>query len=147
MATLDAYEKYKKVEVSTAPQNKLVVMMYEGAIKFLDVAIKAIEKKHGTEEAHNNIVKAQDVIYELLNSLNYDAGEISERLASIYTYMNQKLTEANVHKNKAPLIEVSNYLKELKKAWETAEANLNKPSGTSKTKTQENGGNKLNISG
>lgn len=126
MAINNAYEKYKKVDVSTASQSRLVVMMYEGAVKFLENACRAIDKKHGTEEVHNNILKAQEIIYELLASLNYDAGEIANRLASIYTYMNQRLTEGNIAKTKEPVYEVIKYLKELKLAWESAETNVSK---------------------
>lgn len=131
MAINDAYEKYKKVDVSTASQSKLIIMMYDGAVKFLDKACKAMDKKHGTEEVHNNILKAQEIIYELLASLNYDAGDIANRLASIYTYMNQRLTEGNISKIKEPIIEVIKYLKELKSAWESAEANLAKGASVS----------------
>ena len=121
MSTNNGYQKYKKIDVSTASQNRLVIMLYDGAIKFLENACNAMDKKHGTEEAHNNIMKAQEIIYELLSSLNYDAKEIAERLASIYTYMNQRLTEANISKTKPPILEVIKYLKELKTAWEAVE--------------------------
>lgn len=124
MSTNNGYQKYKKIDVSTASQNRLVIMLYDGAIKFLENACNAIDKKHGTEEAHNNIMKAQEIIYELLSSLNYDAKEIAERLASIYTYMNQRLTEANISKTKPPILEVIKYLKELKGAWEGVEQKL-----------------------
>ncbi|MEI0579567.1 flagellar export chaperone FliS [Brachyspira pilosicoli] len=124
MSTNKGYEKYKKIDVSTASQNRLVIMLYDGAIKFLENACNAMDKKHGTEEAHNNIMKAQEIIYELLSSLNYDAKEIAERLASIYTYMNQRLTEANISKTKPPILEVIKYLKELKTAWEGVEQKL-----------------------
>lgn len=130
MAINNAYEKYKKVDVSTASQSKLIIMMYEGAVKFLENACKAMDKKHGTEEVHNNILKAQEIIYELLASLNYDAGEIASRLASIYTYMNQRLTEGNISKKKEPLLEVIKYLKELKSAWESADVNISKNTQT-----------------
>ena len=124
MSTNNGYQKYKKIDVSTASQNRLVIMLYDGAIKFLENACNAMDKKHGTEEAHNNIMKAQEIIYELLSSLNYDAKEIAERLASIYTYMNQRLTEANISKTKPPILEVIKYLKELKGAWEGVEQKL-----------------------
>ncbi len=121
MSFNNGYQKYKQVDVTTASQNRLVVMLYDGAIKFIETAIASLDKKHGIEETHNNILKAQEIIYELLSSLNYDAGEISERLAAIYTYMTQKLTEGNISKTKPPLLEVVKYLKELKTAWEGVE--------------------------
>ena len=154
MSSNNGYEKYKKVDVSTASQNRLIVMLYDGAIKFLETACAAMDKKHGTEEAHNNIVKAQEIIYELLSSLNYDAGDIAHRLASIYTYMNQKLTEGNISKTKPPLLEVIRYLKELKTAWEGVEEQMSKANSESKASSNSNKDNsssnsdsKLNITG
>lgn len=137
MSTNNGYQKYKKIDVSTASQNRLVIMLYDGAIKFLENACNAMDKKHGTEEAHNNIMKAQEIIYELLSSLNYDAKEIAERLASIYTYMNQRLTEANISKTKPPILEVIKYLKELKGAWEGVEQKLSSNNADNTTTTKE----------
>ena len=133
MSTNNGYQKYKKIDVSTASQNRLIIMLYDGAIKFLENACNAMDKKHGIEEAHNNIMKAQEIIYELLSSLNYDAKEIAERLASIYTYMNQRLTEANISKTKPPILEVIKYLKELKTAWEGVEEKMSSSSAMSTT--------------
>ncbi|WP_157152024.1 flagellar export chaperone FliS [Brachyspira sp. SAP_772] len=139
MSTNKGYEKYKKIDVSTASQNRLIIMLYDGAIKFLENACNAMDKKHGTEEAHNNIMKAQEIIYELLSSLNYDAKEIAERLASIYTYMNQRLTEANISKTKPPILEVIKYLQELKGAWESVEQKMSSSNNTiSNTSKEEN---------
>lgn len=137
MSTNNGYQKYKKIDVSTASQNRLVIMLYDGAIKFLENACNAIDKKHGTEEAHNNIMKAQEIIYELLSSLNYDAKEIAERLASIYTYMNQRLTEANISKTKPPILEVIKYLQELKGAWESVEQKMSSSNYTSSNISKE----------
>ena len=137
MSTNNGYQKYKKIDVSTASQNRLVIMLYDGAIKFLENACNAMDKKHGTEEAHNNIMKAQEIIYELLSSLNYDAKEIAERLASIYTYMNQRLTEANISKTKPPILEVIKYLKELKGAWEGVEQKLSSSNNTANNAVKE----------
>lgn len=134
MSTNNGYQKYKKIDVSTASQNRLVIMLYDGAIKFLENACNAMDKKHGTEEAHNNIMKAQEIIYELLSSLNYDAKEIADRLASIYTYMNQRLTEANISKTKPPILEVVKYLKELKGAWEGVEQKMSSSNITANDK-------------
>lgn len=138
MAITDGYQKYKQVEINTASQNRLVVMLYDGAIKFLEEACNSMDKKHGTEQAHNNIVKAQEIIYELLASLNYEAGEIANRLASIYTYMNQKLTEGNISKTKPPVLEVIKYLKELKEAWVVVEEKVAKGNGDSNTNKSSN---------
>lgn len=156
MAITDGYQKYKQVEINTASQNRLVVMLYDGAIKFLEEACKSMDKIHGTEEVHNNIVKAQEIIYELLSSLNYEAGEIADRLASIYTYMNQKLTEGNISKTKPPVLEVIKYLKELKSAWviveekalkgNTDKVNINKGNTNKENINKENTDSNLNKS-
>ena len=142
MDITDGYQKYKKVEISTASQNRLIVMLYDGAIKFLESACVSMDKKHGTD---NNIVKAQEIIYELLSSLNYEAGEIADRLASIYTYMNQKLTEGNISKTKPPILEVIKYLKELKSAWAVVEEKAAKGNIDS-NKSQNNKNNNEEIS-
>ena len=100
LAITDGYQKYKKVEISTASQNRLIVMLYDGAIKFLESACVSMDKKHGTEEAHNNIVKAQEIIYELLSSLNYEAGEIADRPRfNLYLY-ESKINRRKYFKNK-----------------------------------------------
>lgn len=153
MVSNNGYEKYKKIDVSTASQNRLIVMLYDGAIKFLETACVSMDKKHGIEETHNNILKAQEIIYELLSSLNYDAGDIANRLASIYTYMNQKLTEGNISKTKPPILEVIRYLKELKTAWEGVEEQMskscieNKVLSSKKEDYSSNNDSKLNITG
>ncbi|MBN2545457.1 MAG: flagellar export chaperone FliS [Spirochaetes bacterium] len=112
----DLRNEYKKTQVNTANQGKLIVMLYEGAIKFINNAIDAMPKKE-IEKIHNNIVKAQDILTELTTSLNMDAGEISQKLFSIYMYLSQRLTDANIKKSKEPLIEVKKHLSVLKDAW------------------------------
>ena len=137
-------ESYKKTDVNTSSQGKLVVMLYDGAIKFLETALSLIGQKHRTEEVHTNIVKAQDIIVELLASLNYDAGDIAKRLASIYTYMNKRLLEANVKKEREPIDEVVGFLKERRDAWAKA---ADQPINEEKPKTAPAKPGSINISG
>ena len=126
MSNNDVFREYKKTEVNTANQGKLIIMLYDGAIKFINRAIELIPQKkvNNIEEIHNNIVRAQNIIYELTSSLNMEVGEISQRLFSIYMYMNTKLTLANINKDDAPLKEVKKYLIELRGAWEQAAKNV-----------------------
>lgn len=141
----NAMGRYKKIDIVTASQDKLIVMLYDGAILYLENAIKSLDKKHGTEDAHNNIMKSQDIIYELSSSLNLDAGDIAHRLSSIYVYMNKRLSEANISKDKKPIIEVIDYLKELRTAWASI---MNKNSGSSKDNTKpKDGTSKLDVVG
>lgn len=123
LAISNPYQQYKKTQIDTANQGKLIVMLYDGAIKFINIAIDLIPSK-SIEKIHNNIIKAQDIINELMTSLNMEAGEISEKLFSIYMYIKKKLIEANIKKQAEPLIEVRNYLIELRDAWEQAAKNV-----------------------
>jgi len=99
-------------------------MLYDGAIKFINLAIEAMATK-SIEKVHINIIRAQDIIVELISSLNMEVGEISERLLSIYMYINKKLTEANIKKSKDQLYEVKKYLQDLRDAWDQASKTSN----------------------
>jgi flagellar protein FliS len=112
----NVYEQYKEVEIKTASPGKLIVIMYDGAIRFLKFAKEAIDEKN-IEKAHNNIVKAQDIIMELLLSLNMEAGEIAVKLQSLYIFMNKLLMEANIKKEKEPIDRVLKMLTELREVW------------------------------
>lgn len=124
MSLNNPYQQYKQNQIDTADQGKLIVMLYEGAIKFLTRAIETLEKPQmkgkDIEIVHNNIIRTQDIITELMSSLNMDVGDISKRLFSIYMYMNNKLIEGNIKKDKKPLIEVRDHLMQLKDAWDQA---------------------------
>ena len=111
------YDKYKETQVKTANQGKLIVMLYDGAIKFLNQAKEAIETKE-VEDSHNKITRAQDIIMELVLSLNMEAGPVAKKLYNLYLYMNQKLMEANMYKKTEPIDEVLGLLIELKEVWD-----------------------------
>lgn len=112
----DPYEKYKETQIKTANQGKLIVMLYDGAIRFLNQAKDAIGKKD-IEGSHNKITRSQDIIMELLLSLNLEAGDVAKKLHNLYLYMNQKLMEANMYKKLEPIDEVLGLLIELKVVW------------------------------
>ena len=128
MAINNPYQQYKQTEIATADQGRLVVMLYDGAIKFLGKALDILEKEKlsggDIEKIHINIVKTQDIISELMSSLNMEVGEFSSRLFSIYMYMKNRLIEGNIKKDKAPLIEVRKHLTELREAWAQASKNI-----------------------
>ena len=131
MSINDPYKQYKTTQISTANQGKLILMLYDGAIKFINKAIELMPS-NSIEQVHKNIVKTQDIITELSTSLNMDAGEISNKLLSIYLYINNRLTFANIKKDVKPLLEVKNYLLELRVAWEEASKKI--PSETNELK-------------
>lgn len=114
----NSYEAYKNTEVSTANQGKLIVMLYDGAIRFLRIAEENMD--HRTYDVVNtNIIKAQDIITELMVSLNMEAGgEIAENLFNLYAYMKKRLLEANIEKSPSIVKEVLGHLEKLKGAWE-----------------------------
>jgi len=113
---------YKEIQIKTATPGKLIIMLYDGAIKFINQAIEGMSAKHsGYEKTSNSIMKAQDIITELMVSLDFDKGEaISKNLLSLYIYMNRRLVEANIQKDPAALNEVKTHLSDLRNAWAEA---------------------------
>ncbi|HRX15250.1 MAG: flagellar export chaperone FliS [Spirochaetes bacterium] len=111
------YDQYKKTQVNTASQGKLIVMLYDGAIKFLTIAAESMEPKT-YDIVNHNIIRAQDIITELISSLNLDSGgEIANNLLSLYLYFKKRLLEANMQKDSKILEEVMKHLRELRDAW------------------------------
>src|SRR4051812_44733471 len=96
MSQQKALLKYKQTSVTSASREKLLLMMYEGAIKFTKKAIVACECKDIGERGLN-IGKAYDIIMELNNTLNFEVGgEIAKNLEQLYMFMTEQLTKANV---------------------------------------------------
>ena len=115
--------EYKKTQIATANQGKLIVMLYDGAIKFLNIAIENMNPKT-YDVANNNIIKAQDIITELLLSLNMkEGGEISQNLFNLYMYFKKSLLEANIKKDAGLLQGTVKMLKDLRDAWDKISAN------------------------
>jgi len=117
----DPIEKYKETQVKTASQGKLIVMLYDGAIKFLNTAKDAV-KTNNVEESHNKLTRAQDIIMELILSLNLEAGEIAKKLYNLYLYMNTQLMQANIYKKTEPIDEVIKLMTDLKEVWQQVSA-------------------------
>lgn len=116
------YNQYKQTEISTANQGKLIVMLYDGAIKFLNMAAENMNPRT-YDIVNNNILKAQDIITELMLSLNMkEGGEISQNLFNLYMYFKKRLIEANVKKDPLMITEILGLLKELRDAWDKISA-------------------------
>lgn len=123
MSNTNPYNQYKQTQITTANQGKLIVMLYDGAIKFLNIALDNMSPRT-YDVVNNNIIKAQDIITELLLSLNMDeGGEISQNLFNLYMYFKRQLLEANIKKDQEIIIHVIKLLKELRDAWEQISAN------------------------
>jgi flagellar secretion chaperone FliS len=113
-------QAYKKAAVSTVDQRKLIVMLYDGAIKFLTIATDKMTKGDAYE-AHRNLIRGKSIIAELLASLNLDAGgEIARNLQRLYTYMFNELIEANLNNDVERVGLVIGLLKELRVGWQGA---------------------------
>ena len=123
MSNTNPYNQYKQTQITTANQGKLIVMLYDGAIKFLNIALDNMSPKT-YDVVNNNIIKAQDIITELLLSLNMDeGGEISQNLFNLYMYFKRQLLEANIKKDAEIINQVLKLLKELRDAWDQISAN------------------------
>ena len=114
-------QAYKKAAVSTVDQRKLIIMLYDGAIKFLAIAIEKM-KKNDRYEAHKNLIRGKSIIAELLASLNLEeGGEIAQNLQRLYTYMFNELIEANLENDPDRVAAVIPLLKELRLGWQGLE--------------------------
>jgi len=113
------YESYRQTRISTASQGQLILMLYDGAVKFLNLANEAIPKKEFMT-ANTNIIKSQNIITELMVSLNMEVGEIAKNLYSLYDYMNRRLIQANIKKDPKIINEVKGMLLELREVWDQA---------------------------
>ncbi|MDR2589267.1 MAG: flagellar export chaperone FliS [Spirochaetales bacterium] len=110
---------YKEARVRTAGQGQLIVMLYDEAVKQIDLALKGLEtRSKKLDSVHNAISKAQDIVTELMVSLDLDkGGDIGQSLFNLYMFFNRQLMEANVQKSPQPLRSVRNLLAQLRDSW------------------------------
>lgn len=110
---------YKETQIKTANQGKLIIMLYDGAIKNINFAIDKFKEKHRKfDEINKLILKTQDIVTELIVSLDFDkGGEIAKNLFSLYIYINRLLLNANIKKDDKSLKEAKKILSELREAW------------------------------
>ena len=118
MSTYSNYQNaYKKASVNTLDQNKLIIMLYDGAIKNANFAVEYM-KSGEIEKVHDSLIKTKNIVTELLATLNMEnGGEIAKNLKSLYSYMFSLLIEANMEKKSKPVLNVIDLLKELRGAW------------------------------
>lgn len=124
MPTQNPYEQYQRNKILTASPAEVTLMLYEGAIKFCNIAIMAIENKE-IEKAHNNIKKTQRIIEEFRNTLDRQY-PVSEDFDRIYVYLLQRLYVANIKKDKEVLEEVNTHLRSLRDTWKEVMKRCNK---------------------
>lgn len=125
-------KQYKTHEIQTSSPEEILILLYDGAIRFLRIAKKGIEEKN-IEKAHNNLIKAQRIVSEFMLSLDMDVGgDVAKNLYSLYDYLHFRLVEANLKKDPAMVDEVLEHLRSLKKTWEEAIVIAAKENGVKK---------------
>lgn len=111
----NAYSQYANNKILTASPAELTLMLYEGAIKFCNIAIMAIESKD-IEKAHNNIMKVQRIIEEFQITLDFKY-PIANDFNNVYNYLMRRLREANMTKDKEILEEVNRHIRTMRDTW------------------------------
>jgi flagellar protein FliS len=124
--------KYKQTSVQSASKEKILLMLYEGAIRFVKQALIAIDQKNIADRGMN-IGRAYDVVMELNNSLNHEVGgEIAKNLEQLYMFITEQFTKSNATGQRKPLEDALKVLETLYSGWVEAveklkrEENLNK---------------------
>lgn len=115
MAANNPYAAYQNSKVLTASPAELTLMLYEGAIKFGNIALMGMEESN-YEKTSNNIIKVQNIISEFLTTLNYKY-EVAKDFEIVYKYIMDKLVEANIKKEKEPLEEALGHLRDMRNNW------------------------------
>ncbi|UPA18026.1 flagellar export chaperone FliS [Borrelia sp. MN22-0132] len=113
-------EIYKKTQINTSSPISILVMLYEKAIQDLELAKEFYKSKDltSTAKADEKVYHAQDIIIELMSTLNFeDGGDISNNLFSIYSFLNKTLENVTLEKNRDNIQEVLKHLKNLHTAW------------------------------
>ena len=114
------YNKYKKASVESASREKLLLMLYEGAIKFTKKAIIAVDQKDIPGRCEN-ITRAYDIVLELMNTLDFNVGgEVAQNLEQLYMFITDELTRANITGKKEHLQNVLKILETLYDGWKEA---------------------------
>ena len=111
------YGAYERTYVETADQRQLILMLYDGAIRFMRKATVRIDE-NDIEAAHNYLVRSRDILGELLATLKPEkAGEVGRNLQRLYVYVFNRLVEANLTKDRAIVDEVLGLMITLREGW------------------------------
>ena len=114
-------QAYREASVMTASPEQLVVMLYDGAGRFLRQAEGAMNGGGTWLQASQKLSRAEAIIDELLATLDMDAGEIADRLQAIYVFCKTRLIEARLERDPGRVDQVARLLAELRDAWATIE--------------------------
>lgn len=115
MTPNNGYAAYQNSKIMTASPAELTLMLYDGAIKFCNIAIAGIEK-NDIEKAHNNIIKVDRILNEFQATLDHKY-EVAKDFDNVYNYLRKRLVEANVKKDAEILEEVLKHLRTMRDTW------------------------------
>ncbi|WKA53928.1 flagellar export chaperone FliS [Planococcus shixiaomingii] len=118
MSTINPYQAYQQNSVFTASPQELTLMLYNGCVKFIKMAKRAMLEKN-FQEKNTNIIKAQNIVQELRATLDLDI-EISKNMDQLYEYMYTRLVEANTKNDVEILEEVEAYTRDMRDTWKEA---------------------------
>jgi flagellar protein FliS len=114
------YGAYERAQVTTADQRQLILMLYDGAIRFMRKSAASIQA-HDIEAAHNHLVRSREIVGELLATLKPErGGEIGRNLQRLYVYIFNRLVEANLTKDSALVDECIGLMATLRQGWDQA---------------------------
>jgi len=115
------WDSYRKVATQTATPGQLVLMLYDGALTFLEKSLTGFEHRDPrlfNQTINNNIIRAQAIIHEMNASLNMqEGGEVASNFRRLYNYFYRRLTQANRTKQKAPILEIITHLRQMRDSW------------------------------
>lgn len=106
---------YQNNKINTSSPAELTLMLYEGAIKFCNIALLSIEERK-ISKANNNIIKAEKIITELRSTLDFKY-PVAKDFDKVYDYIYSRLIDANVRKDRGALKEALEYIKEMRDTW------------------------------
>ena len=112
-----AYNAYKRVDIETASQGKLIVMLLNGVVSRAEEAKRAMAGKD-VPEVHKHLTRAQDIIAELRGALDISAGEFAVNLDRIYEFFHHLLVRANIEKNQKPIDECIGLVTVIRNPWQ-----------------------------
>lgn len=115
MAVNNPYQSYQQNSVTTASPGELTLKLYNGCLRFIQMAKVAIENQD-IEGKNTNLLKAQKIVQELMVTLNMDY-EVSKNMMSLYDYLHRQLIEANLKNDVAILDEVSEFVTDFRDTW------------------------------
>ena len=114
----NAYAQYNRNKIMTASPQELTLMIYDGAIKFCNIAMSAIEENN-IQKAHENIMKVERIIEEFQMTLDFKY-PVANDFNNVYNYLMQRLRDANMTKDNEILKEVSEHLHTMRDTWKEA---------------------------